>query len=55
MNALTSVVGYVQVQALRGAIRLAPGWFERQLFAYAKQAAEAVTFPQPRIDVLRED
>jgi len=51
MNALTSVVAYVQVQALRGAIHVAPHWFEHRLFAYAKQAAEAISFPQGRIFV----
>ena len=49
MNPLTSAVGYVQLQALRGAVRVAPQWFERRLFAFAQEAAQSITFPQGRI------
>lgn len=49
MNPLTSAVSYVQLQALRGAVRLAPQWFEKRLFAFAEEAAESITFPQGRI------
>ena len=48
MNALVSAVTYLQAQALRGAIRLAPTWFERRLFAFAREAAQAIAFPQGR-------
>jgi MoaA/NifB/PqqE/SkfB family radical SAM enzyme len=49
MNPLRSAVSYVQLQALRGAVRIAPHWFEKRLFAFAEEAAESITFPQGRI------
>ncbi len=48
MKPFNSVVAYAQLQALRGAIRLAPQWFEKRLFAFANTAAEAIEFPQGR-------
>lgn len=48
MRPFSSVVAYVQLKALRGAIRLAPLWFERRLFAFATTAAEAIEYPQGR-------
>jgi len=49
MNPLRSAVSYVQLQALRGAVRVAPHWFEKRLFAFAEEATESITFPQGRI------
>jgi MoaA/NifB/PqqE/SkfB family radical SAM enzyme len=48
MKALTSAVAHAQAQALRVAIRLVPNWFERRLFAFAREAAQAIAFPQGR-------
>ena len=51
MSALGSAVSYVQVQAMRGAVRIAPAWFEQRLLDAALEAAEAVTFTPGRVFV----
>ncbi len=49
MNPLASAASHIQLQALRGAIRVSPTWFESRLFDFADRAAESITFPQGRI------
>ncbi len=51
MNPLASAASYMQFQAMRGALRLAPAWFERRLLNAAARAAESVTFTPGRVFV----
>lgn len=51
MSVLGSVVSAIEVQAMRGAVRLAPGWVERRLLATARRAAQDITFTPGRVFV----
>jgi MoaA/NifB/PqqE/SkfB family radical SAM enzyme len=51
MNPVTSAVSYVQVQALRGVVRLAPRWFEERLLRLAEEAAQSITYTPGRVFV----
>ena len=48
MSVLGSAAAYVELKALRGAARLAPGWFEEQLFRIAEVAAESIPYAPGR-------
>jgi MoaA/NifB/PqqE/SkfB family radical SAM enzyme len=51
MNPVAAAVSYVQMQALRGAVRLAPHWFEERLLRAAAEAAESIAFTPGRVFV----
>jgi len=49
MNVLSSTAAAIPLQALRGAARLAPDWFEKALFAFAEKGTQAIPYPQGRL------
>ena len=49
MSLLGTAASIVQARALRGAVRLAPEWFEKRLYAYADQACDDILMPQGRL------
>ena len=49
MSVLSSTAAAIPLRALRGAARLAPGWFEKALFAFAEKGTEAIPYPQGRM------